>query len=208
MKKLAAAVSLAIVAGVASASTIQVTTGSYAGGASTSTFTDGLDYQTAVENAFATNGFTTTSVSSYADLALNLSNSAFESTIDFGVRTGGAWEIRAGVDFGKGGAVFLDGQQVAFNNTDMWWSGSYGTNGSFDFSKYLSAGNHVLTIYGVEDCCSGNVQTQFSVNGGGFTSFGNNDLLTAVPESQNFAMLLAGLALLGTLARRRSNKQA
>jgi hypothetical protein len=208
MKKIAAAVSMALVAGFASASTIQLTTGSYAGGASTSTFTDGLDYQTAVGNAFATNGFTTTSVSSYDNLPLGLSNSAFEATIDFGVRAAGAWEIHAGVDLGEGGAMFLDGHQVAFNNTNMWWAGSYGTNGSFDISKYLTTGNHVLTIYGVEDCCSGNVQTQFSVNGGAFTSFSNTDSLTAVPEAQNLAMLLAGLGLIGTLARRRSNKQA
>lgn len=208
MKKIAAAVSMALVAGIASASTIQLTTGSYAGGADTSTFANGLDYQTAVQNAFATNGSTTTSVPSYDNLALNLNNSALQATIDFGVHTAGTWEIRAGVDLGEGGAMFLDGQQVAFNNTNMWWNGSYGSNGSFDISTNLSVGNHVLTIYGVEDCCSGNVQTQFSLNGGSFASFSSNDSLTAVPEAQNLAMLLAGLGLVGTLARRRSNKQA
>jgi hypothetical protein len=67
-----------------------------------------------------------------------------------------------------------------------------------------------LTIYGLEDCCSGNQQTRFEIGNGSFTSFSNTDGLTAaaVPEAQSDAMLPAGLGLIGTVARRRSNKQA
>ncbi len=203
MKKLATAIALAFVAGAASASTISIQTGD--------TFEHGLtsatDYAYEVNNN--SNLGAATTIASYDNLALSLSNASLKSTITFYLATPTTFDFRAGVDFGGGGALFVDNTST-FNGGNMWWANSYG-----DASQYLalnnvtlSAGDHTLTLYGFEDCCSGNSQLQYEVVGGsaGFTSFSSTDTLPAVPEAQSFAMLLAGLGLVGTLARRR--KQA
>jgi hypothetical protein len=202
MKKFAAAFSLAIVAGAAGASTIAIQTGNgyHANLASAD------DYRTAVS---AIAGAPTV-LSSYDDLALNLNSQGLEGTITFYATSAASYEFRAGVDFGGGGALFLDGHALDFKGSDMWWAYSYGDASQFlAGSANLGVGAHTLQLYGFESCCSGNSQVQFSVNGGqSYTSFAANDGLPAVPEAQNFAMLLAGLGLVGTLARRRANKQA
>jgi hypothetical protein len=202
-----AAAALALFGG-AQASTIQIQTAASSAGS----FASALDYKTAVDAAVAHVAAST--VSSYDNLAIGLDNSALKSTINFGVSASnaGAWEIRAGVDFGKGGAIYLDGVAQTFKTNDMWWGGSYSnTSQSFDITSTLAAGNHTLTIYGLENCCSGNQQTQFKVGNGNFTSFNNNDGLAAVaavPEPETYAMLLAGLGMMGAIARRRKNRAA
>jgi len=132
------------------------------------------------------------------------SNIAFKSTIDFGLTSAGTYSFRAGVDFGKGGAVFLDGQAVTFKTNDMWWGGSYSNSSQyFQVSDAaLSAGNHTLTIYGLENCCDGGQQVQFAKAGEGYQSF-SAGALAPVPEPETYAMLLGGLAMLGVVARRR-----
>lgn len=207
MKKLAA-LSLALAAGAASASAIHIQTGTYTGAG---LFSDPASFQSTVDSVVTTSAW----LSSANDMAVTINNGALEETIGFAVAAGGSdWTFRSGVDFGKGGAIYLDGVLQQSYSHDMWWGGSYtgNTAGSEQFFQFtangLSAGGHTLTIYGLEDCCSGNQQTQYQIGTGTFTSFGAADGLPAVPEAQNFAMLLAGLGLVGTLARRRSNKQA
>jgi len=201
MKKFAAAISLALVAGAASAgSAILIQTGTYTG---PGLFSDPTTFQSAVEGAVTTSSW----AASYDNLPVSINNGALEATIKFGAVTGGDnWTFRSGVDFGKGGSIYLDGVLEQSFSHDMWWAYSYDTAGQyFEFTANgLSAGTHTLTLYGLENCCSGNQQTQFSINGGNFVSFGTNDGLPAIPEAQNAAMLLAGLGLLGTLARRRT----
>lgn len=207
MKNAAAALALGLVAGIASASTIQIQTGAYTG---TGSFASALDYQTAVEAAVSAPGASSTFVGSYDNLPVALNNSALDATITFDATTAGTWDFRMGVDFGLGGAVFLDGTALAYNTGNMWWAGSYGdTTQSFNVTSAIASGSHTLSIYGIEDCCSGNQQAQFSIDGGAFTSFSNADgLATAVPESRTYAMLLAGLGLVASMARRRGAKQA
>ncbi len=201
MKKFAAAASLAIVAGVAGASGITIQTGN----GYESNLASADDYRTAV-NAIVGAPVV---LSSYDNLALNLNGKGLEATITFDVTSPTSYDFRAGVDFGGGGALFLDGSALDFKGNDMWWAGSYANASQFlAGTANLGVGVHTLTLYGFENCCSGNSQVQFSANGGqSFTSFGTGDGLSAVPEAQNAAMLLAGLGLLATLARRR-NKQA
>ncbi len=205
MKKLAAAISMALVAGAASAgSSIHIQTGTYTG---PGLFSNPASFQSTVEAAVTTS----TWAASYDNLAIPLNNGALESTVTFGVVSGGDdWTFRAGVDLGKGGAIYLDGVLEQSFSNNMWWNGSYATTGQyFQFTATgLSAGTHTLTLYGLEDCCSGNQQEQFRINNGSFVSFGGNDGLPAIPEAQNYAMLLAGLGLVATLARRRSNTRA
>ena len=169
-------------------------------------------YRTLIDGlvaAPASRGYGSTTVSTYDNLSnrgvLGGSGSdiAFRYTVTFNVATAGTWDFRFGVDFGRGGAVFLDGLPVAFRNTDMWWAGSYADpTQSFQFSSLLAAGNHVLTIYGLEGCCDGGQQGQFRAPGqAGFTTFSATDGLTPVPEPTTLALF--GASLLGLAAARR-----
>jgi len=206
MKKVLFALSVGFMAAAANASIIDYQTGHYTG---SPTFASASDYQTAVESAVASSPVI--SVPSYDSINPSLSqlgNDAFKATISFGVADAGVWSFRSGVDFGLGGAMFLDGVAQTFRTTDMWWAGSYGNPSQYlAFSAPLSTGNHTITIYGLEWCCSGNQQAQFQASGStSFVSFGNNDrLVSTVPEPKSYALLLAGMGLMGTIALRRKN---
>lgn len=201
MKKFAAAVSLAIVAGAASASAITYQTGAgFQAG-----LADSAAYQSAVSNLVGA----PTALASFDSVNFSLSNSAFEATITFDVTSPTTFDFRAGVDLGGGGTMVLDGTALDTHSNNMWWAGSYLNPSQFlAGSSTLGAGVHTLSLYGFEDCCSGNMQVQYSTNGGSYKSFGATDGLPAIPEAQSFTMLLAGLGLVATMARRRSNKQA
>ena len=198
-------------AAMAHASTITFGTGSSSAAAQASA----EDYKSVVSAAITN----TVSVSSYNsvspdDVGLLIPNSyAFQSIVNFGVSDAqaGLWSFRSGVDFGKGGAIFVDGIAQDFKSNNMWWGGSYGNSSQyFNISLDLAAGNHVLAIYGLENCCSGNQQAQFQYGSNAFTSFSNSDGLNpvaAVPEPESYAMLLTGLGLMAAVARRRQSKQ-
>jgi hypothetical protein len=202
MKKFAAAIALAVVAGAAGASGLTYQTG--AG------FQSNLADSAAYESAVTALVGAPHSLASFDNVNFSLSNSAFEATIKFDVTSPTAFNFRAGVDLGGGGTLVLDGTALDTRNTNLWWNYSYlNTDQILVGSSALSAGVHTLQLYGFEDCCSGNMQVQFSTNcGKDYTSFSSDDHLVPVPEAQSFAMLLAGLGLVATVARRRSNKQA
>lgn len=178
---------------------------------------DAAAYKSLVDAAVASPsaGYGTTTVSIYDNISNHslfsggsYTDIAFKSTIDFHVSAAnaGTWQFRAGVDFGHGGAMFVDGvASYDLKTNDMWWSGSYS-----DSSQYLSinslnlaAGDHTLNLYGFEGCCDGYQQAQFSYGGNGFTTFSANDNLSPIPEPETYAMFLVGLSLLGFSARRK-----
>ena len=132
-------------------------------------------------------------------------NIAFRYTVDFGTENSGVWNFRIGPDFGHGGAVFLDGALVGFQNGNMWWAGSYATTTQdFEFLANLTVGNHRLQIYGLEDCCDGSQQAQFKAAGGtSYTSFSSTDgnNVMRVPEPGTLSLLTA--AAVALVSRRR-----
>ncbi|NIA53830.1 PEP-CTERM sorting domain-containing protein [Massilia sp. TW-1] len=136
-----------------------------------------------------------------------LSNYAFEATIDFGVTSAqaGTWNFRTGVDFGYGGALFVDGVALGYNAHDMWWANNYATaNGSLTGSAVLAAGNHELKIYGMEACCDGSQQAQFkAANTAAFKTFAGSDTLNAVPEPMSIATFGLGAGVMALIRRRR-----
>lgn len=128
-------------------------------------------------------------------------NIGFSYLIDFGLTAGQAanFSIQIGPDFGRGGAVYLDNTLLAVSTDDLWWAGNYGaTNEIFSVSSLgLAAGNHRLSIYGLEGCCDGTQSARFQVANGAWTTFATNDGLSApqrVPEPAMPALLLAALA--------------
>lgn len=198
----------------ANASTILLSTGFSEAGPQASA----AAYQEVVNAAIAApgKGYGTTMISSYDNVKNSKvfgsgANVAFKSSINFGVGSAqaGVWNFRAGMDFAKGGAMFIDGVALDFKSSDMAWDGSYADAGQYlSASVRLSPGNHVLSIYGVEGCCDGSQQVQFQYGKGNFTSFGASDgLVSIVPEPSTYAMLLIGLGLLGFTARRTRSVQ-
>ncbi len=208
---LAVIVSAAIACGAAQASTITIQTAHSSAAAQNSA----AAYRSVVDAALASPAGAANSktVATYDNIS-NLSlfggspvNLAFKSTVDFGVSAAnaGLWTIRSGVDFGKGGAIFVDGVAYGFNSSDMYWAGSYNIPGQyFNIALNLAAGNHTLNIYGLEGCCDGFQQAQFKAgSSASFTTFSNTDsLVSPVPEPGIYAMLLIGMCLLAFSARR------
>ncbi|WP_426079120.1 CCXG family PEP-CTERM protein [Janthinobacterium sp. PSPC3-1] len=195
----------------ANASTITISTGYSTASAQTSADA----YKNVVNAAVVTPGagYGSTSVSSYDNVSNSSlfgsnANIASRSVIDFGVSASqaGAWSFRSGVDFGKGGALFLDGVALDYKSSDMWWAGNYNNASQFlSGSTVLSAGNHTLSIYGLEGCCDGGQQVQFKAGNSSFASFSSTDGLASVspvPEPSTYAMMLIGLGLLAFTGRR------
>lgn len=210
LKISAAALALAL-AGGAHASTITVQTGFSGAGPQGSA----AAYQSVVNAAVGTPspGYGTAAPAVYDNISnhglfgSSNSNIAFKSTIDFGVSSAnaGTWAFRSGVDFGGGGAIFVDGLAYDFKSNDMWWNGSYSNPSQyFGITLNLAAGNHTLNLYGLEGCCDGGQQAQFKIGNGSFRTFSTSDTLAPVPEPETFAMLLAGLGLVGFATRRKS----
>lgn len=195
--------------GTASASVIEFSTGFSTSGP----LATALDYQQVVDAAVATaspgygSGFLTSyDQVSNQSLYGSATNIAFKSTIDFYLAQAGLYEFRAGVDFGRGGAVFVDQLATAFKSNDMWWAGNYSNPSQyFGFSLNLAAGGHQLALYGLEGCCDGAQQVQFrGPQDQDFQSFSALDGLdpVSVPEPGSWSLAAVGLALLAVRRQR------
>jgi hypothetical protein len=192
----------------ASVITLQVATVTPAAQANAAAYKLAVD--AAIANSAAYKG--SKSVAAYDNLSVknfygSLSNYVFESTIDFGVTAAqaGTWNFRTGVDFGYGGALFVDGVALGYDTHDMWWANNYATpNGSLQGALNLAAGNHVLKVYGIEGCCDGGQQAQFkAANAVAYATFAANDTLNAVPEPASIATFGLGAGALALIRRRR-----
>lgn len=134
-------------------------------------------------------------------------NIAFKLTAQFSVGAAeiGTWSFRFGPDFGWGGALFVDGNLLAFSNDDLWWEGDF--NNATEIlagSVSLIAGNHLIEAYGFEPCCDGPQAGEFLAAGTqGWREFHDKDGRdpVSIPEPGTVALLLGGLV--GLLARRR-----
>lgn len=182
------------------------------------------EYQSVVEAAIATPtpgyGSTTVEVfdgiSNHATLSGEQVDLAYKFVVNFIVdeNQAGSWSFRAGVDFGGGGVMLLDGVPLHFNPNDMWWVGSYANPyGYLAGSALLTGGAHTLTLYGLEPCCDGgNIgqQAQFRVGDGAFTTFSSFDGLgpAPIPEPATVSMLLGGLGLYAAMRYRRARRNA
>ena len=206
---------LALLAGLAltanaSVITVQVATTSPAVQANAAAYKLAVD--SAIANPAAYKG--SKSVAVYDNLSVKnyfggISNYAFESTINFGVTAAqaGTWNFRTGVDFGYGGALFVDGVALNYNTHDMWWANNYGTaNGSLQGAINLAAGNHIVKIYGLEGCCDGAMQAQFkAANAAAYKTFAATDTLNAVPEPVSIATFGLGAGAIAFIRRRRKS---
>jgi hypothetical protein len=127
---------------------------------------------------------------------------AYHDEVTFWVPTAATYSFQFGVDFGFGGTLILDGSDSTTNTGNMWWNYSYANTSSVlsltDVA--LTAGKHVIDIYGFEDCCDGGTGGQFEVGSGGFQDFTSSSL---VPEPAAWALMLVGFGLGGAALRDR-----
>lgn len=142
------------------------------------------------------------------------SNVAFGITIDFGISAlqGGDVSLRLAPDFGRGGAVFLDGQLLGVRTNDMWWGGNWaaGTSNVFEFLNLtMAAGNHRLSIFGLEGCCDGDQRGEYRLGQGAWTVFSAGDALTlrAVPQPSSLSLVLAAAMGLGSVYQLRRERE-
>lgn len=82
--------------------------------------------------------------------------------------TQGNWEFRYGGDFGRGGHLYVRGQQLEEQwNDDLWWANNYAnTNETLEGSVTLLPGWHRYEALGFEGCCDGPTGFQARAPGG------------------------------------------
>jgi hypothetical protein len=65
---------------------------------------------------------------------------------------GTQYSFKLPTDFGLGGVSILDGKIMKQESKDIWNSGRAT---QLNFAANLTAGQHVLEVYGAEGCCDG-----------------------------------------------------
>lgn len=84
----------------------------------------------------------------------------------FEVTSPGIWNFRLGADYGRGGAVYIDGTPLTERwNEDLWWARDYNHPEVLSGSVFLSAGIHRFETLGFEGCCDGPLSAQYQPPG-------------------------------------------
>jgi hypothetical protein len=95
----------------------------------------------------------------------------------FYANVSGTWEFRFGVDYGRGGGLYIDGNAIEEAwSANLWWSYNWNSSGVLKGSKYLTVGWHKLFSLGFEDCCDGGTALQFKEPSGNWTTWSTTNL--------------------------------
>ncbi|WP_427453080.1 CCXG family PEP-CTERM protein [Litorimonas sp. WD9-15] len=92
--------------------------------------------------------------------------------------TEGTWGFRYGGDFGRGGHLYVRGQELEEQwNDDLWWANNYGnTNETLEGTIVLPEGWHRYEALGFEGCCDGPTGFQaLSPAGGGWQDLSSSN---------------------------------
>lgn len=223
----AVAVAAAALPAAASLVTLQTRSSSAGPAAAGSETANGAWYRDTVQGLLAQapgTGFCDTTLASFGGLSNHggcasgsSSNVAYAITVDFGVSAlqGADISFRLAPDFGRGGSVYLDGVLLGVRTNDMWWGGSWaaGTNNVFEFLNLtMGAGNHRLSIFGLEGCCDGDQRGEFRVGQGSWSVLGTGDALTlratnVVPQPSSLSLVLAAAMGLGSVYQLRRERR-
>ena len=96
-------------------------------------------------------------------------NRGYDLNVHFSVpeTSTGRWSFRLGPDFGRGGAIFIDGVKSAERTTDVFWGYSWDSpDVMYVNNKDLSPGEHHIEVIGFESCCGGYMTLQYQTGGG------------------------------------------
>ncbi|WP_347986643.1 CCXG family PEP-CTERM protein [Methylomonas sp. AM2-LC] len=133
-----------------------------------------------------------------------------ELSISFSAASTESLGFQFALDAGFGGALYLDGKEIAYNAKDMWWA--YNWNNSSQIlasTQTINAGDHTLIAYWSENCCSGSGAARVSINDSNYqdlsvlsSPIGGANNVQSIPEPTTWAMLASGLLILVTLHRK------
>lgn len=121
------------------------------------------------------------SVTGLNNRSLGGSNSNFgwcvSAVLNVTPATAGLWEFRYGGDFGRGGHLYVAGQELEEQwNDNLWWAGNYANTGeTLEGSITLPAGWHRYEALGFEDCCDGPVGFQARAPGGAWQDLSSSN---------------------------------
>lgn len=109
------------------------------------------------------------------------SNFAAFSESYFEVKEGetGRWEFRYGADFGRGGALYINGDELQQRwNRNLWWANNWNNANQIlqGNATFTTSGYQKLEVLGFEDCCDGGITVQFKKPGGNWTTFSTNNI--------------------------------
>lgn len=153
-------------------------------------------------NAPATAGYCNTKDSSLASIRNSGScgapqtsnNIAFKFQVLFFESAGATWGFRFGIDWGRGGVCYLDGERLwivrpVAGGPDLWWGGGDWSNTNVQTTNgvVLTPGIHNFTCIAAEECCDGNQAFQYRRNSGPWSTVSVAQLATeaAVCEPVN-----------------------
>jgi len=92
-------------------------------------------------------------------------NIGFDIIVEFDEkRQSSTWDFDFGVDFGLGGAIFVDGQMIHSYGGDTWWATKENHANHLGFTHNFTQGRHQLEIIGAEKCCDGPSRVKFCSN--------------------------------------------
>ncbi len=96
-------------------------------------------------------------------------NVGFYYKVTFPVgKDGLKYAFKTPTDFGHGGISYMDGVMQMQESGDIW----HGAESTLlDYTITLTAGNHVMELYGAEGCCDGTTAWKFQVNDGEWLDF-------------------------------------
>ena len=98
----------------------------------------------------------------------------------------GNWGFRQALDYGRGGALYIDDSIIQENwNADLYSANNYGNPAQMlsNNSVPLTAGYHALRGNGAEGCCDGVGSAQFKTPAGAFTNWSTTNLAsTRAPQ--------------------------
>ena len=113
-----------------------------------------------------------TSISGLNNRALGGTNGDYawcvSAILNVTAASSGSWGFRYGGDFGRGGHLYVRGQELEEQwNDDLWWANNYANTGeTLEGNITLPAGWHRYEALGFEGCCDGPTGFQARAPGG------------------------------------------
>lgn len=102
--------------------------------------------------------------------------------------TAGSWSFQLGPDFGRGGALFVDGVKLDDATEDLWWNFNWSNSSQLlSGTVNLAAGTHRVEAFGFEDCCWGSMSMQFQVSNTGWQDVSIANLTPPDEDGDGFA---------------------
>lgn len=148
-------------------------------------------------------------ISNYTNIGSNSlcgsgnSNLAYLTEFSFSFADTTNVDFRAGMDWGRGGAVIVDGNVESIRTDDIWWSYNWNNSDVIETNLTLGGGSHMLQWIGFEGCCNGLSSIQFRVEGGNWQALSEANFSSyegtpsAVPVPPVLALFALGFALMG-----------